>query len=189
MITEFSEKLFDLIKSKSFKFGDFTLSSGLKSSYYLDIKATSLDPEGALLIGKAFAFRILELFGKHISEIKGVGGLTLGADPLVTATSISMFEHGHRLNALLVRKTAKEHGTTKTVEGADFLPKNSTVIVLEDVLTTGKSALEAAFKLREAGFRVVDVMTVVDREQGGVEALKEHGLTTHSLFKASWFLK
>lgn len=181
-------RLFEIIKNKSFKFGDFTLSSGLKSKYYLDIKATSLDPEGALLIGEAFAYRILEEYGKNVSSIKAVGGLTLGADPLVTATSIASFKMGYRLQALIVRKQAKEHGTSQIVEGAGALNPHDEVIVLEDVTTTGKSSLEAALKLREAGFKVGHVLTVVDREQGGEDLLKQHQLTLGCIFKSNQFI-
>jgi orotate phosphoribosyltransferase len=166
------KSLFRLIKKLSYREGDFTLASGKKSNFYIDLKATTLHPDGAHLIGEV-AFQVIQ---QHGLQVDAVGGLTLGADPLATAISLAARAHGVIWPAFIVRKEAKEHGTGRYIEGIENLKPGARVLVLEDVVTTGGSSLKAIERLREAGFNPVAVLTVVDREQGGAEFLAKQGL-------------
>ena len=167
-------RLLDLLRTKSFQEREVTLSSGLKSNFYIDCKQVSLDAEGAALIG--------ELFHQVIDEIApqavAVGGLTLGADPLATATSLCSFQAGRPRSAFIVRKEPKGHGTNQWVESTK-LPAGAKVIILEDVITTGASTLRAIERSRLAGLEVLGALGLVDRLEGGREAVeKETPLTT-----------
>ncbi len=164
------------VKKLSYREGDFTLSSGLKSSFYVDLKATTLHPEGAYLIGKESIVRLVETLGESgVRALGGVGGLTLGADPIATSISLAARESGFFLPAFLVRKEAKKHGTSRYIEGIENLKPGSQVIILEDVVTTGASSVVAIERAREAGFQVEYVLTVVDRQEGGEAVLAKHG--------------
>lgn len=169
-------KLLELIRKKSYREGDFTLASGQKSKFYIDMKATTLDPEGAVLIGELAiaACREAGLAGKD--GIQAVGGLTLGADPIATAVSIASFHEKLHWPAYIVRKESKGHGTERYVEGVENLPKGARCLVLEDVVTTGGSSIKAIERLRAEGFNPIAVLTVVDREQGGAEKFREMGM-------------
>ncbi len=174
-----------VIREKSYREGDFTLASGQKSKFYIDMKATTLDPEGADLLGR-FAVEVLEKYGRESGrKIEGVGGLTLGADPIATAVSLSAYRSGTRWPAFIVRKEAKGHGTGQYVEGKENLRPGAQVIVLEDVVTTGGSSVKAIERLRGEGYTPVAVLTVVDREAGGEEAFKKMGVDFLSLVKLS----
>jgi orotate phosphoribosyltransferase len=170
-------KLIKLIREKSYREGDFTLASGKKSKFYIDLKATTLDPEGAWLIGKLAVSTILS----EKLEVEAVGGMTLGADPLATAVSLAGREAGHKWPAYIVRKEPKDHGTARYVEGTENLRPGAKLLVLEDVVTTGKSSVAAIERLREAGFAPFAVLGVVDREQGGREAFERLGIRFYSL--------
>jgi orotate phosphoribosyltransferase len=161
-----------LVRKLSYREGDFTLASGKKSKFYVDLKATTLHPEGAYLIGEC-AFARLKQEGL---DVQGVGGLTLGADPLATAVSLAARAKGAMWPAFIVRKEPKDHGTARYIEGTENLPSGASVVVLEDVVTTGGSSLKAIERLREAGYKPVAVLTVVDREQGGAEAFRAVGV-------------
>jgi orotate phosphoribosyltransferase len=165
-------RLVRLVRERSYREGDFTLASGKKSTFYVDLKATTLHPEGAYLIGKL----AVALLKKENLTVHGVGGLTLGADPLATAVSLASREAGLNWPAYIVRKEPKDHGTAKYIEGTENLPSGAPVLVLEDVVTTGGSSLKAIERLREAGYRPEAVLTVVDREQGGAEAFEKVGV-------------
>lgn len=153
-----------IIREKSLRTGDFTLVSGKKSSYYLDCRMTTLDPRGALLIGRL----VLERIEKEKIQADAIGGLTMGADPIVTAVAVVSALEGRPLSAFIVRKEAKGHGARRSIEGYDGKP-GSRVIVVDDVCTTGGSILTAADKAEEAGYKVVAAFCVVDREEGGTE--------------------
>jgi orotate phosphoribosyltransferase len=170
-------ELFRVIKKLSYREGDFTLASGKKSSFYIDLKATTLHPDGAHLIGEVAVETILQ----SGLSVDAVGGLTLGADPLATAISLAARARGTIWPAFIVRKEAKDHGTGRFIEGIENLKPGARVLVLEDVVTTGGSSLKAIERLREAGFNPVAVLTVVDREQGGTETLGKQGLKLISL--------
>jgi orotate phosphoribosyltransferase len=173
--------LIRLIREKSYKEGDFTLSSGQKSSFYLDLKATSLNPKGAYLIGE-LAFARLKEEGVRV---EGVGGLTLGADPLATAVSLAARAKGQMWPAFIVRKEPKSHGTAKYIEGVENLRQAAKLVVLEDVVTTGASSVKAIDRLREAGFFPTTVLTVVDREQGAKEEFTKSGVLFMALVTLS----
>lgn len=168
-----SSRLLKLIRERSYREGDFTLASGKKSKFYIDMKATTLSPEGAFLIGR-LSYEILRR--RFPDGIGGVGGLTLGADPIATAVSLAAYGQGVEWPAFIVRKDVKEHGTGRTVEGRENLKPGAKVIVLEDVVTTGGSSIKAIDRLRAEGYDPVAVLTVVDREEGGEVALKATGL-------------
>lgn len=166
------DELLVLVKERSFKEGEFTLASGQKSSFYINLKATTLHPKGATLIGKA----CVEALKKATIEIDGVGGLTLGADPIATSVSILAFQDGLHWPAFIVRKEPKGHGTNQYIEGTENLKKGANLVVLEDVATTGKSALVAVNRLKDAGYNVSAVLSVVDRDQGAKELFLDQGL-------------
>lgn len=165
-------KLVKLVRKLSYREGDFTLASGKKSKFYVDLKATTLHPEGARLIGKVAAREILA----KCPLVEGVGGLTLGADPLATAISIAGLTEGCHWPAFIVRKEAKGHGTGRYIEGVENLRRGARLLVLEDVVTTGGSSIQAVERLREAGYEPLAVLTVVDREQGGAAGIEKVGL-------------
>ncbi len=170
-------RLLNLVRAVSYREGDFVLASGKRSSFYIDVKTTSLHPEGASLVGKLAVAKLLEAG----YEFGGVGGLTLGADPIATAVSLAALEAGKFWPAFIVRKEPKEHGTGKYVEGADNLKKDLPLLVLEDVVTTGGSSLKAIERLRAEGYQPTVVLTIVDREEGGREALTKAGVEFHAL--------
>ena len=167
-------RLLELLRTLAFAEREVTLSSGLKSNFYVDCKQVSLHPEGASLIGELFHATIEEV----APEAVAVGGLTLGADPLATATSIYSFYAGHPRSAFIVRKEPKGHGTNQWVESAGLKP-GSKVVILEDVVTTGAATLKAIERARLAELVVVHALAIVDRLEGGREAVeKETRLTT-----------
>ena len=167
-------RLLELLRTRSFQEREVVLSSGLKSNFYIDCKQVSLDAEGAALIGELFHLVIEDIAPRAVA----VGGLTMGADPLATATSILSFQLGHPRAAFLVRKEPKGHGTNQWVESTK-LPAGSPVVILEDVITTGASTLRAIERSRAAGLEVLCAVGLVDRLEGGREAVvAETPLTT-----------
>jgi orotate phosphoribosyltransferase len=166
--------LLDLFCKVAYREGDFTLSSGQRSSYYINGKQVTLHPQGGLAMGRV----LLDLVP---AESQAVAGLTLGADPMVTAVSVVAAYEGRSLTALIVRKEAKGHGTQAYIEGPTLSP-GSPVIVLEDVVTTGQSALKAVDRLQQAGYTVNQIIALVDRQQGGAELYQQQGLQFQSVF-------
>ncbi len=164
--------LIKLIRKVSYREGDFTLASGQKSKFYVDLKATTLHPDGAFWIGQL----AVEILSREKLAVEAVGGLTLGADPLATAISLAARERGLNWPAFIVRKEPKDHGTARYIEGTENLRPGASVVVLEDVVTTGGSSLKAIDRLREAGYNPVAAITVVDRDQGGAEKIREAGV-------------
>ncbi|HMG24935.1 MAG TPA: orotate phosphoribosyltransferase [Kofleriaceae bacterium] len=168
------QRLLELLRTRSFQERQVVLSSGKPSNFYIDCKQVSLDAEGAALIGELFHAVIEEL----APEAVAVGGLTLGADPLATATSVMSFLAGRPRAAFIVRKEPKGHGTGQWLESTP-LPAGAPVVILEDVVTTGASTLKAIERARLAGLHVVAALGLVDRLEGGREAVvKETPLTT-----------
>ena len=165
-------ELLYLLKRDAYKKGEFTLSSGKTSEHYVNCKPVTLTGRGLTLT----SLLLLE----HI-DTTIVAGLTLGADPLVSGVAIVSALDKSLVNALIVRKEPKGHGTGAWIEGP-VLPEGSKVTVLEDVVTTGGSAIKAAQKLRDAGHVVERVVAIVDRQEGGLEAMKDEGLELKSLF-------
>ena len=168
------DNLLTLLAKKAYKFGNFSLASGKKSSHYVNCKPVSLLGQGLLSISSLF----LKLIDKDDS---GVAGLTLGADPLVSGVVMLGAQSGINLSGLIVRKEAKGHGTGAWLEGP-LPPKGSTITVLEDVVTTGGSSLKAVEKLRTEGYLVKRVIAIVDREEGGKDAMLNADVHLTSLF-------
>ncbi len=166
--------LLDLFCQLAYKQGDFVLSSGQRSSYYINGKQVTLHPQGAVAIARL-------LISKLATDTQAVAGLTLGADPIVSAVSVVSVYENRPIPALIIRKEAKGHGTMAYIEGAS-LSAGASVVVLEDVVTTGQSALKAVERLNEAGYSVNEVMALVDRQQGGSELYQSAGLKFQSLF-------
>ncbi|MDJ0844538.1 orotate phosphoribosyltransferase [Crocosphaera sp.] len=166
--------LLDLFVKLAYQEGDFTLSSGQKSSYYINGKQVTLKAEGALAIGRL-------LLSMLPPNTQGVAGLTLGADPIVSAVSVVSAYENCPIPALIIRKQAKGHGTQAYIEGPTLSP-GATVVVLEDVVTTGKSAMLAVERLRAVGYTVNTILALVDREQGGAAFYESQGLTFQALF-------
>jgi len=179
------EKLKKLLLEKSYREGTFTLSSGKESDFYIDGKQTTLSAEGAYLCGKL----IFETIQKSPKKIDAVGGMTLGADPLVTAASIASFLENAPIPAFIVRKESKGHGTGQYIEGLKNMPAGCTVALLEDVVTTGGTLLQVIERVEAQGFKVGQVITVVDRQEGGAEALAEKGYPLEAIFTRESLLK
>jgi orotate phosphoribosyltransferase len=173
-LTSLKSHLLDLFCTLACTKGDFVLSSGQKSSYYINGKQVTLHPQGAVAIARI-------LLSQLPSNTQAVAGLTLGADPIVTAVSVISVYENRPIPALIIRKEAKGHGTMAYIEGLT-LPALAPVVVLEDVVTTGQSALQAVERLTGAGYRVTEVMALVDRQQGGEELYKSKGLNFKSIF-------
>ena len=166
------EELLEQLKKFAYKKGEFKLSSGKTSEHYVNCKPVTLTGRGLTLTSL--------LMLEHI-ETRVVGGLTLGADPLVSGVAVVSALDKTVINGLIVRKEPKGHGTGAWIEGPEF-PKGTRVTVLEDVVTTGGSAIKAADKLREAGYVVERVVAIIDRQEGGADAMKEAGLELKSIF-------
>jgi orotate phosphoribosyltransferase len=166
--------LLELLAERAYRHGNFTLASGRSSDHYVNCKPVSLSGPGLALLG-------LLLLEKVEDGAVAVAGLTLGADPLVSAVAMQAALEGRSLDALIVRKEAKGHGTGAWLEGP--LPAlGSRITVLEDVITTGGSALKAVRQLQDAGYVVERVAAIVDRQEGGAEAMAAAGLDLRSLF-------
>ena len=173
-------KLLKYLIEKSYKKGDFTLASGKKSSHYLNCKPVSLNGEGLKLMSDLF----LELID---SRSKAVAGMTLGADPLVSGLIVKAASQGLDLSGLIIRKEIKQYGTKAGIEGP-ILEEGTMVTVLEDVVTTAGSVIKAIKKLRENNYVVEEVLSIVDRKEGGLEALEDENVKLKSLFTIKDFL-
>lgn len=177
-------QLQQLLKELSYQQKKITLASGRESDFYFDGKQTSLHPQGQVLLGKLFLREILSQF----PEVEAIGGPTLGADPLVSAISYTSYLENHPLPAFIIRKEPKSHGTANWIEGAKNLRKNMKVVIIEDVITTGGSALKAIENIKGMEFDILGVISVIDREEGGKEAFEQKGYKMSSLFKKSDFI-
>ncbi len=175
------EELKTIICDLSYEEREVTLASGRKSNFYFDGKQTTLHARGGLLVGQAF-WEEVKQFGESID---GVGGLTLGADPIATATSIAAQLEGVNLHAFIIRKEPKGHGTGQWLEGRKNLPPGSRVVIVEDVTTTGGSSMKAVERARAEGLEVVGIITLVDREEGAREAIEGAGEVLRTVFTKS----
>ena len=179
------EELAKILLDRSLKIAPegefFTLASGKKSKYYCDGKMTTLDSRGAVLIGEG----MLDLILQDAQLPAAVGGMTLGADPICAAIITIAGMRGIDLKGFIVRKASKDHGTQKFVEGP--VKAGDRVVVVEDVVTTGKSSLEAIARLEDAGIKVEGVIAILDRMEGGAEAFTSRGYTFRSLLKITDF--
>jgi orotate phosphoribosyltransferase len=178
-------RLLDLLREKSFARRRVTLASGRESDFFIDCKQTVLLAEGHALVG-AEMFDALALFSEWPSAVAGV---ELGGCPLASAVAFHSFRTDRGVDAIYVRKDAKDHGSKRQLEGDGHLPTGSPVVVLEDVVTSGGSTLKAVRKLRERGFRVLGVVTLVDRLEGAREAIEAEDLRLVSLYAKSDFME
>ena len=178
-----TKRLLELAEERgAIRYGDFTLSSGRKSSYYFDGRLLSLDPEGAYLIGNAL---LSAIGGLADAGVAAVGGPTLGADPIVAAVAMASWQSadgGRPLPAFIVRKEAKGYGTAQLIEGP--LPEGATVAIVDDACTTGGSLFHAIDAAEEAGCTVGLVLAVLDRNEGGSDAIRERGYRFEALLTA-----
>jgi orotate phosphoribosyltransferase len=165
-----------LIRHKALKFGDFTLTSGKKATYYLDGKQVTLDPNGARLVAEG----ILDLIAQAGRFPAAVGGMSIGADPIAAAVVTMSAVRGTPLCGFMIRKEPKGHGTNRYVEGP--VQPGDEVVIVEDVVTTGGSALGAIQRAEEFGLKVTRVIGIVDRLEGGEQALAGRGYSLASLF-------
>lgn len=168
-----------LLAERSAKRGQFTLASGKQSTFYIDARLTTMSPEGLSIIGPLG----LSVLGETEWAVDSVGGLTLGADPISYAISYASAHSGHRLRAFTVRKEAKAHGTGKLIEGP--FRQGDRVAVIEDVITTGGSALRAIDAVRSVGGIVKGVLALVDREEGGRQEIEKSGVPVMAITTAS----
>ena len=171
------ERLKKIIIELSYEKRNVTLASGRQSDFYFDGKQTTLHPEGGYLTGKLFFEAI-----KDVEGVQGVGGLTLGADPIATATSVVSFLEGKPVPSFIIRKEPKGHGTGAWLEGRKNLQPGSRVVIVEDVVTSGGSSLKAIKRAEEEGLKVLGVVTLVDREEGGHENIEAEGYWLKSIF-------
>jgi orotate phosphoribosyltransferase len=178
-------RLLELMRALSFERRQVTLSSGKPSDFYVDSKQTVLSAEGHFLVGQLFH----ALVDRHAPDAVAVGGLTMGADPLASATALVSFLAGRPRHAFYVRKEPKSHGTQQWLEGGKLLAPGAPVVIVEDVITTGASTLRAIERARLHDLKVVHVLALVDRqEEGGREAVAKEAPVT-SLFTRADFMK
>ena len=173
------EELVELLARRSARLGEFTLASGARSNLYIDARMTAMSPEGLILIGPLGNAELVDASWNPDS----IGGLTLGADPVSYAIAYASALATTPIRAFTVRKEAKTYGTGKLIEGP-FLPSDR-VVVIEDVITTGSSALKAIGAIKSAGGVVIGVLSLVDREEGGRERIEAEGYTVRSLARAA----
>lgn len=174
------EKLKQIILELSYEKRLVTLASGRQSDFYFDGKQTTLHAEGGWLVGKLFYEAI-----KDVEGVQAVGGITLGADPIATATSIAALHDGKSLHAFIIRKEPKGHGTGQWLEGRKNLPPGTKVIIVEDVVTTGGSSMKAVNRAKEEGLDVLGIVALVDREEGGRENIEAEGYWLRTIFTKS----
>jgi orotate phosphoribosyltransferase len=177
------EQLIKLLADRSTKTGQFTLASGKQSKYYIDARLTTMSPEGLSLIGHL----ALSKLRKSGWAFDSIGGLTLGADPISYAISFASAGSSQPVRAFTVRKEPKAHGTGRTIEGP--FNKGDRTVVIEDVITTGGSALRAIDSVRAEGGSVVGVLALVDREEGGRQSIEAAGVPVISMVAASQIIK
>jgi len=158
------QQLLSMLAEKSFRLGDFKLSSGGTSDYYIDCRLTTLDGHGAQFTGET----VLEEIRRRGWQADAIGGLTMGADPIVVATSVISAQQGAPIHGFLVRKAEKAHGTGQRIEG--FRQKSARVVIVDDVCTTGASTIQAIEAAREFGFDIVGVLCLVERQEAGGRA-------------------
>ena len=172
-------RLEELLLARSVRHGDFVLASGQRSSFYIDCRLTTMSAEGMVLIGREGLRAIRQAAWKA----SAVGGLTLGADPVAYAIAAASWAEGPPFDAFTVRKEPKQHGTQRLIEGN--FAAGATVVVVEDVITSGSSALRAIEAVLAEGGRVAGVLAVVDRQQGGRETLEAAGYGVRALTTAA----
>jgi orotate phosphoribosyltransferase len=177
-------RLLELLRTLSFERRKVILASGKESDFYVDCKRTTLTAEGHVLVGRLLFERV-----RRIQPlVRGVGGLTLGADPIASAVALTSFLEGAPVDSFIVRKEPKGHGTGQWIEGRKTIPDGSRVVVIEDVVTTGGSALKAIERCRAEKLEPVACLALVDRLEGGREAIEAQGVPLEALFTREDFL-
>ena len=180
------DRLLEVLKTLSWQRGRVVLSSGKQSDFYIDCKQAALNAEGASLIGE-LVFEHVQALRAGGLRIDGVGGMTLGADPIAAAAAVVSHQRGAPVHAFIIRKEPKAHGTSVWVEGNKSLPAGSPVLLVEDVVTTGASTLKALERARVSSLSPVAVLALVDRDEGGRPAIEATGLPYSSLFTRADF--
>ncbi len=178
-------RLLDLLRTLSYERRKVVLASGKESDFYIDCKRTALTAEGHVLVGRLLFDRVRALR----PLVRGVGGLTLGADPIASAIALTSFLEGAPVDAFIVRKEPKGHGTGQWIEGRRTIPDGSRVAVLEDVVTSGGSALKAIERCRAEKLEVVGCFALVDRMEGGREAIEATGVPLDALYTREDFVR
>ncbi len=173
------KQLLELLRTRSFRQGVFTLASGKTSDFFIDCKRVTLSGQGLALVGEVLLEHIT--YGRE-TQVDSLAAVPLGGCPLVDATVLCAFRHGLQLHGLYVRTARKDHGTTHKVEGHQNIRDNAKVILLEDVVTSGQSSIQAVDSLRESGVDVLFVLTLIDRLEGGKEALAKKGIKLQSVY-------
>jgi orotate phosphoribosyltransferase len=176
LTSDSDERLLELFRERGVLRGEFTLSSGLKSSVYFDGRMVTLWPEGAYLIGR----KILRMLDEVGAE--AVGGMTMGADPIAAAVAVVSYQEGKPIPAFMVRSGVKDHGTQKRIEGP--LKAGSKVAIVDDVMTSGTSVLRAIEAVEAVGCKVVKVVVLLDRQQGGADEIRRRGYDFAALLRA-----
>lgn len=179
------ERLLELLKTKAYQKKKVILASGKESDFYIDCREVTLHPEGGYLVGRVVYRAIRE----NSEGIKGIGAVPVGAIPIATCASVISYLEGDPIPAFIVRKELKSHGTGKWIEGSGNLKEGSPVAIVEDVITTGGSLLNAVEIAERNGLKVALVLSVVDREEGGREAIESKGYRVVSIFTKSDFFK
>lgn len=181
--TKAKRRLLEILLAKSFQYSEkpiFKLVSGKMSNYYINCKTTTLDSEAMLLIGKIFYERVKSL------KIQAIGGLTQGADPIAVATAMISGMEDRGIKAFVVRKQAKEHGLKKLIEGD--IHRGDRVVIVDDVITTGQSTIDAIDRVRGEGLEIVKAIVLVDRQEGGRENIEKKGVAVEAIFTIENFM-
>ena len=181
-VSDCKKRLFDILKANAFFKGDFVLSSGKKSNYYLDARLVTLSAEGAFLCGRLILDAVKD------AKPTAIGGPTLGADPMVGAVGAVSFLKDQPVKTFIIRKEAKGHGKGRMVEGPELTAADR-IVVIDDVATTGKAFIHSIDALAQDGLKPVKCACIIDRQDGAREALAARGVELVSLFTASEFLK
>ena len=183
------KRLLYLLKRYAFKKGGFILSSGKRSSYYIDARVVTLSSEGAYLCAKVI-FDLIKPACRQagMKKISGIGGPSLGADPILGAIAVLTHIKKLPIKTFIIRKEPKSHGRTRQIEGPD-LKKDSSIVLIDDVVTTGESLLRSMRILKDLGVNVKEAICLIDRQEGAEENLKREGLRLVSIFKLKDFLK
>ena len=176
-------RLLELLRDRSFARKKVVLASGRESDFFIDCKQTVLTAEGHALAGSLMLDAALAA-----GSFDAIAGVELGGCPLASAASMTSFQRGNPRDAVYVRKDAKDHGSRRQLEGDTRLPPNASIVILEDVTTTGGSTLKAVEKLRAAGYQVAGVVTLVDRLEGGREAIEAAGLRFTAIYTRTDFI-
>ncbi|MFO0679005.1 MAG: orotate phosphoribosyltransferase [Polyangiaceae bacterium] len=180
-----TDRLLELLRARSFARKKVVLASGKESDFFVDCKQTVLLAEGHALVADAM---LAALATPTFGHVDAVAGVELGGCPLASAVALRSFQRGTPKDALYVRKEAKDHGSRRLVEGDTHLAKGARIALLEDVVTTGGSTLRAADRLRDAGYVVAGVVAIVDRSEGGREAIEATGVPVVALYRRADFI-